>query len=53
MFIILISIESFKYCLVLILIGCTPMYMRNIADIWKDICIADILELYEIARKRR
>jgi len=24
------------------------MYMRNIADIWKDIRIADILELYEI-----
>ena len=27
------------------------MYMRNIADIipkWKDICIAEILELYKI-----
>ena len=24
------------------------MYMRNIADIWKDIRIADILKLYEI-----
>ena len=28
------------------------MYMRNIADIWTDIRIADIPELSEIARKR-
>jgi len=27
--------------------------MRNIADIWTDIRIADIPELYEIARKSR
>jgi len=31
--------------------GCTPMYMRNIADIWTDIRIADILELTEILRR--
>ena len=37
--------------------GCTPMYMRNIADIniipkWKDIRIADIPELSAIAPLR-
>ena len=28
------------------------MYMRNIADIWTDIRIADIPELSEIARRQ-
>jgi len=35
--------------------GCTPMYMRNIADIipkWKDIRIADILEFTRVRRNR-